>query len=60
MQIWGLRKYRRGLGQQQFGVLWQLVAGLCYSNAAGYSNEVLGFGDVLITEDQSETRRVMF
>ena len=59
MQIWGLRKCRHGLGQQQFGALWQLVAGLCHSRAAGYLNEGLGFGDVMIVEDQKHNLQML-
>ena len=52
-------KHRRGLDQQHLGVLWQLVAGLCHSRAAGYLNEVLGFGDVLIAKDQKRNLHVL-
>ena len=59
MKIWDLRKCRCGLGQQQFGALWQLVAGLCHSRPAGYLNEVFGFGDVLITKDHKRNLYVL-
>ena len=52
MQIWGLRKCRRGLDQQ-------LVVGLCYSRVAGCLNEVLGFGDVMIAEDQKRNLHIL-
>ena len=55
----GFGKCRRGPDQQHFGALWQLVAGLCHSRAACYLNEVLGFGDVLIAEDQKRNLHVL-